>query len=82
MELEGDILFDLFRPYFVVHFRDLRFNQSATPLDYEALLSDVEFLNLVDYRLQVVKQNHIQNLERATSEIGALIEAIEFELGG
>ena len=72
---------DLLRPYFLVHFRDLIFNENATPLDYDAVSADGEFLNLVDYRLQGVKQNHIPNLERATSEIGALIDSIEVELG-
>ncbi len=81
MELERMVLFDLFRPYFLVHFRDLRFGQSATPLDYDVVSSDVEFLNLLDYRIQVVRQNHLPSLETATSEIRALIEAIEAELG-
>ena len=79
---EREIVRDYLRPYFLSHFRDLRFNQSATPLDYQAILRDTEFLNRVDYRLQAVKQNHIQAFTRAISEIDALIDAISVELGG
>ena len=81
LELERGIVLDLLRPYFLVYFRDLRFGQRATPLDYDAVSADGVFLNHVDYRLQAVKQNHLPRLETATSEIRALIEAIEFELG-
>ena len=79
---EREITRGYLRPYFLAHFRNLIFDQSATPLDYQAILGDTEFLNLVDYRLQAVKQNHIQVFTRAVSEIGALIDAISVELGG
>ena len=81
-DLESDVVLGLLRPYFLLHFRDLRFSQSATPLDFQALLSDIEFLNLVAYRLQTVRQSHIPAFERAISEVGALIEEIAFELAG
>jgi hypothetical protein len=79
--LESDVVLGLLRPYFLVHFRDLRFSESATPLDYGALLSDVEFLNLVAYRLQTVRQSHIGTFEQAISDVRDLIEATEFALG-
>ena len=82
IEFERSVILDLLRPYFLVYFRDLRFGDSATPLDFQALLTDTEFLNLVDYRLQTVRQNHIPTFETAISDVGALIEAIEAELGG
>jgi hypothetical protein len=81
LEAERRVVLDLLRPYFLENFRDLIFNQSATPLDYDAVLNDTPFLNLVDYRLQGVKQSSIPLLETATSEIRELIEAIEVELG-
>ena len=49
---------------------------------YQALLSDTEFLNLVAYRLQTVRESHTNAFQAAISEVGALIEAIEVELGG
>ncbi len=82
MDTEREVVRDYLRPYFLAHFRDLTFDQSATPLDYQAILRDTEFLNLVDYRLQVVIQNHIRVFTGAISEIGALIDAISVELGG
>ena len=48
IEFERSVVLDLLRPYFLVHFRDLIFSQSATPLDYDAVSADGEFLNLVD----------------------------------
>ena len=64
-----------------MYFRDLMFNQSATPLDYDAVSTDAEFLNLMDYRLQAVRQNHIPRFQQSTSEIRDLIEATALELG-
>jgi hypothetical protein len=81
-DLEADVVLGLLRPYFLLHFRDLRFSQSATPLDYQALLSDTEFLNLVAYRLQTVRQSHINTFELAISEVRDLIKATELALGG
>jgi len=82
LELERSVVLDLLRPYFLAYFRDLRFGQSATPLDYDAVSADGEFLNHIDYRLQVVKQNNLPLLGTAKSEIRELIEAIAAELGG
>jgi hypothetical protein len=81
IEMERDVILDLLRPYFLIHFRDLRFGSSATPLDYAAVSTDPEFLNLVDYRLQLVRQNHLPRLRGAIPEIRALKEAIDEELG-
>ena len=77
VDLETDVVLGLLRPYFLLHFRDLILATSATPLDYEALLDDVEFLNLVAYRLQTVRQVHISTFEEAVSDVRGLIAAIE-----
>ncbi len=34
-------------------------------MKYAAILTDAEFMNLVDYRIQLVRQNHIPYLEGA-----------------
>lgn len=73
-DAERRIIIDLLEPYFLKHFEDMRFNQSATPLDYDALLDDPQFLNLIDYRLQVTRQNQIPTYERAVKEIRQLVE--------
>lgn len=56
MDGERDVVLYL-RPYFLEHFRDLRFMQSATPVDYNSLISDIHFQNLAAYRLQTVRGN-------------------------
>jgi len=80
VNLETDVVLGLLRPYYLLHFRDLVLAQSATPLDYQALLDDVEFLNLIAYRLQTVRQVHISTFEQAISDVRSLIEAIELAL--
>ena len=78
---EARLILDLMRPYFLVHFRDLVFNESATPLDYEALTNSTEFLNLIDYRLQLTRQNQLRVFEESLLEIDALIDALAAALG-
>lgn len=56
MELETYVVLEVLRTYYLTHFRRLRFNVSATPVDYEAVVHDPEFRNLLDYRLQNVAQ--------------------------
>lgn len=78
---ERMVILDLLRPYVLVHFKDLRFNVSATPLDYDFVSTDQEFLNLVDYRLQLVRQNHMGNFDEALPEIRRLVAALDEALG-
>lgn len=80
-EDEKSSVLGVLRPYFLFHFKDLRFNVSATPLDYEALSGDQEFLNIADYRLQVVRQNHLVVFGRSITEIRALLGSLATELG-
>jgi hypothetical protein len=79
---ERSTVLDLLRPYFLMHFRDLRFNESATPLDYDLISNDPEFLNLADYRLQNLTQNGIPLMRGAIPEIRALKVAIDQALTG
>jgi hypothetical protein len=77
---EREATLELLRPYVLLHFRDLVFGQSATPLDYDAVSNDVEFLNLASYRLQLTRQNHVPRLEAAIPELRRLIDRIDGEL--
>lgn len=81
-DAEESIVLGLLRPYFLLHFKDLRFNLSATPVDYEFIANDHEFLNLADYRLQNLKQNGLVLLRGAITEIRALKAAIDEKLEG
>lgn len=78
--VEQNVILDLLRPYYLAHFRNLRFNASAEPVDYAALLVDTEFYNLMDYRLQVLLQNHIPTFEKLIPEIDRVLLEIEAEL--
>ena len=81
LDSERMVILDLLRPYVLIHFKDLRFNESATPLDYGFVSTDQEFLNLIDYRLQLVRQNHMRNFDAALPEIRSLKAALDERLG-
>lgn len=82
VDSELRVIIDLLQPYFLTQFKDLKFHQSATPIDYESLAADTEFLNIVDYRLQIVRQNSIPSAEAAIADINGLIAALDGKLGG
>lgn len=78
--VEQNVILELLRPYYLAHFRNLRFNTSAEPIDYGALLADIEFHNLLDYRRQVLLQNHIPTFEKLIPEMEAVLLIIAAEL--
>ena len=80
--VERNVVLELLRPFYLRHFRDLRFNVSAQPLDYAALVEDTYFRNLLDYRLQVLLQNHINTFETFVPEIEGLLARLDAELVG
>ena len=77
---EESTVLDILRPYFLLHFRELIFNKSATPIDYDFIANDTKFLNLANYRLQLIRQNQIPTFERVAAEMEKLIQALELEL--
>ncbi len=81
VEAERQAVLDVVRPFLLLLFQDVSFGRSATPLNYDALVANVPFLNTLDYRLQIVRQSHIPALERSISEIGELLDAIVAEVG-
>lgn len=78
---QRNVILEGLRPYFLTHFKDLDFNKSATPLDYDALLEDVVFHNLLHYRLQSLRSNDIFAFERTLASVDALIASIEAAVG-
>ncbi|MHC4380927.1 MAG: hypothetical protein ACYSU1_07545, partial [Planctomycetota bacterium] len=74
---QRSVILEALRPYFLKHFRDLDFNNSATPLDYEALKQDVVFRNLLDYRLQVLNRNDISSFQSSLDGAVELMESID-----
>lgn len=81
IDVERGIIFDIMRPHFLAKFQHLEFGQSATPMDYQALLADIELINILDYRVEVLIQADLRFFEQAISRAEALIAAIDVELG-
>lgn len=81
-ETQRSAVLDALRPYFLVHFKDLEFNQSATPLDYSFVVSDQSFINLLDYRLEVMETAEIPTLSEIVADVDRLIAALDREIPG
>jgi hypothetical protein len=79
---QRSVVLDALRPYFLIHFKDLEFNRSATPLDYSFVASDQTFHNLLDYRLEVLETAEIPTHGLIVADVERLIEALDRELGG
>lgn len=46
-EVDTNAILGIMRPYYLMHFSDLEFLQSASPLDYEFIIQDSYFQNIV-----------------------------------
>lgn len=71
---------NVFRPYFLKHFRDMQFRRTATPIDYEFIVEDPEFRNLINLRLELVQRVDIGWCERTIAGIDELVEAIATDI--
>jgi len=76
-----NVVFDVLRPYYLANFRDLRFGERATPLNYEAVRSDQVFRNILVYRADFLRRAVIEYYEGAATEVRSLIDALDEELG-
>ncbi len=74
---DRSVVFDLVRPYYLKHFRGIRFGESATPLNYTAVARDPYFRNLLDYRLASLRANPIKSLDAAIKQVTELIAEID-----
>lgn len=79
-ELFANVSFDVLRPYFLTHFRDLRFNESATPMELRAVVRDPYFENITDYRHGVLASSTIPVYEAALADAYGVIRAIDREI--
>ena len=79
-DLFVNVSFEVLRPYFLAHFRDLRPNENATPLDPAAVMRDPRFENLAEYRRMVLQRNALPAYARATQDVTRLLRAIEREM--
>ena len=80
-EIEHSTIIELMRPYYLEHFTNLAFHQSATPLNYAKLVSDQYYQNIVEYRLTIVRGNQIAMYTDAIEDMRAVLDMLEDELG-
>ncbi len=74
------VTLDIMRPYFLEHFRDLQFLESATPINYKTIANDTYFHNMIDYRLAVLRNNQMDSYPKAIAEIRSVLGLLEKEL--
>lgn len=79
-EIEQEITLGVLRPYYLEHFRDLRIWESATPLDYDAVINDAYYHNIVAYRRTNLRTNQIDSYALAIDVIRDVLELIDQEL--
>lgn len=79
--VEVEINLEVFRPYYLENFRDIRFRESATPRDYNKIISDTYYRNLVDYRLSTLRVNQIEPYAETIEEIEIVMKMLDRELG-
>lgn len=79
-DTEEIVHWEVMRPYYMNHFRDLRGGQNATPMDYQQVVNDPEYQNIVQYKLLAIQGSWVPTFESAIAELGALIAMLEAEL--
>ena len=80
-DIDMAINLDLLRPYYLQNFRELQIGKSATPINYDALIADPSYRNIVDYRLFVLRSNRITSYTRIVEEMRELLALLDDELG-
>jgi hypothetical protein len=78
--IDTGVTLEVMRPYYLENFRDLRFLESATPIDPASVIADTYFHNIIDYRLTVLRSNQLSSYPAVIGEIGAVLELLEREL--
>ena len=77
---ERSAIREVLRPFVLKHFRDLDFGENATPIDYDSLLQNTEFHNILGYRHMQVKRNQVATFSAAIAEIEELLAIVRQEL--
>ncbi|MEX1384485.1 hypothetical protein [Lutibacter sp.] len=68
---------EILRSYYLENFQNIRFQESATPLNYEKLWSDSYYKNIVAYRLTFLKGVINRDHVRFKNEMEKLMKLIE-----
>jgi hypothetical protein len=79
-EDDRNVVLETLRPYILRAFRDIRFGENATPLNYGALVHDPYFRNLLDYRLAALRISAIGPCEAAIANVTRLLGDLDTEI--
>lgn len=79
-EVDMGVTLEVMRPYYLQHFSDLVFLQSATPIDYEQVAGDIYYQNIINYRLAVLRNNQLKSYPEVMAEIHKVLVMLEEEL--
>ena len=81
--IELNVVMDGLRPYYLSNFTNIRFYETATPNDPEAIYQDKYYHNLIDYRLTVIRNNLTSYYPGVITDIENLLlvikEYLDFE---
>lgn len=78
--LEKDMTINVLRPYYLRHFRDLQFLENATPIDYDFIVNDEYYLNIIRYRIASIGTNPLSSYPLAIADMRSAVSMIDSEL--
>lgn len=79
--IQVNIILDKYWPYFMENFHGIVQWETATPQNYDALLADSYFFNILDYRIVHIRRGLLDAYLEAQIAATQLVEAINEELG-
>ncbi len=79
-DIEQEITLTVMRPYYLKHFIDLQFWENATPINYEAIVADPYFQNILHYRVAALQGNQLESYPMAIEDMNTAIRRIEEEI--
>lgn len=79
-DIDMDINMDVIRPYYLRNFHDIAILKSAKPIDFDVLIADPYYRNVVNYRLVVLRNNRITSYTAIVEEMGEVLALLDEEL--
>jgi len=79
-DAERNLMFEVVRPYYLHAFCNIRFRESAVPLNYMQVSHDPYFRNLLDYRLASLRANAMSSGDEAISAVVKTVTLLNGEI--
>ena len=76
-KIEDSVILEALRPFYLQNFTHIRFSETATAKNLEEILQDDYFLNLVDYRLTVLRSQHFNTYPQIIADMSELLNRID-----